>query len=622
MSIIKILSENLVNQIAAGEVIERPASVVKELVENSLDAGAKKVVVEIEEAGKKLIRIFDDGQGIAKDDLKLAIQRHATSKITQETDLWKINSLGFRGEALASICSVAKVKIASKYRDSEIGQEIRVEGGKVVSEEAVQMNVGTKIEIEDLFFNTPARKKYLKKDSTELRQITALFNHFALANPEISFVLKHNGKILHDLVEVFDLEARIQDIFGQNTAEAMLPIFYQGPEFKLSGFVGKPVISRSNSQHQYLFVNKRSIQHYLLSNRIKAAFHSMLMEHKKPFFILNIEIDPALIDVNVHPRKIEIRFEDEKSLISIVYHAVKNALDKAVLIPKGYTESQNYMRDSFPRNNSIKSVDLQKKMDFSMGKSGNLFGNSSAMFESKIPKIPENLQSFESFNERNQKGIIDSEVYHEGNEGEFANQDSRPQIQAIAQIARAYIVAQDQDGLVLVDQHAAHERVRFEELIDQFESQKKSVQRLLAPVEILLTHEEKTLLEENLEYFENLGFEISDFSEKSFAVYAVPSFFVKEDLEEVINGVLDDLKVGRLNDQSGEVSKLQGHREEILTYMSCRSAIKFGQELSLEEMQVLINQMDSLKRPYTCPHGRPTMISLNFQELEKMFGRK
>ncbi len=580
---IKVLAEDLDKQIAAGDVVERPASVVKELVENSIDAGADKITIEVKDAGKTLIRISDNGKGMSKEDLKLSIKLHATSKIFDEADLWNISSMGFRGEALASIASVSKITIRSKIEDSVAGNEISVEGGDIINETETGMSKGTQIEVNKLFYNTPARQNYLKKDSTELGHISSLLNTIALANPSIAIKLIHNDKTVFDLPKVTDLISRISDIFGKSTADAMIPIFYGGSEFKLDGFIGKPLLSRSTSQHQYIFVNGRPIQHFLLANRIKAAYHSMLMENKKPVFLLNINIDPALIDVNVHPRKLEIRFEDQQTIVRTIYSAVKTALEKTNLIPKGFTESKNYMSDSFPKFEKKKSSDP---------------------FSFDIPKPKHNVQDAIDFT----ANIMQRD--------HVKVEESRPAIKAITQVSNSYIVAEDESGLVLIDQHAAHERVRYEELMDQYENQEKSIQPLLVPQEMELTNDEISLINDNKETFEKLGFEIEEFGGKSFVIHSVPSCLAGEDLDTIIKGVLDDIK----NQKSP--SKMQGRIEEILTYMSCRSAIKFGQSLSLQEMQALIDQTQKLKRPFTCPHGRPTMISLSLSELEKMFGRK
>ncbi len=571
MSIIKILPESLINQIAAGEVVERPASVVKELVENSLDAGADEIIVEIKDAGKTFIKITDNGCGMSSDDLELALQRHATSKISDEADLWKIKTMGFRGEALASIASVSKLIIRSKRNEDLAGTELQTDGGDIRIRQDVGMKTGTQLEVYNLFFNTPARQKYLKQDSTELNHVTAILNTIALGNPNLAFKFVHNGRIVFDLPQATDLISRVADVFGKATADAMLSVFYGGTDFKIDGFVGKPLLSRSTGQYQYFFVNRRPIQHFLLANTIKTAFHSLLMENKKPVFILNITIDPSLIDVNVHPRKTEIRFEDQQTMIKVIYNCVKTALEKNTLIPKGYTEARRYMGDSFPKNQSLPT-----------GFSLTDFGREKF-----------DVQSALSF-----------------------TKELQPSMRSITQISNSYIVAENETGLILIDQHAAHERVRYEQLMDQFENQQKSVQPLLMPLQMELTKEEVDMIEQNKKIFDDLGFEIEPFGGNTFVVHAVPAFLSKEDLEQVVRGVLDDI----FNQKNS--SKIHGDVEKILTYMACRSAIKFGQKLNLPEMQELIMQMDKLKRPYTCPHGRPTMISLTLSELERMFGRK
>ncbi|MFA6305597.1 MAG: DNA mismatch repair endonuclease MutL [Candidatus Gracilibacteria bacterium] len=577
MSIIKLLPENLVNQIAAGEVVERPASVVKELTENSIDAGADRIVVDIKDAGITFIKVSDNGLGMSREDTGMCVARHATSKISSEADLWKINTMGFRGEALPSIASVSKMIIKSKRVEDISGTEISITGGNVASVTDIGIPVGTSVEVYDLFFNTPARQKFLKKESTELGHITTMFDNIALANPHIAFKLIHNEKVISDFPKSTDLISRIADIFGGNTADAMLPVFYGGSELSIDGFIGKPLLSRSTSQHQYFFVNGRYIQHYLFANTIKSAYHSMLMENKKPVFVINIKINPAMVDVNVHPRKTEVRFADQQALNSILYSAVKTVLEKSNLIPKAFVETQRYMSDSLP-----KEVSFGNKPRFSAQDSIN--------FSRDI--------------------LMDRE--HDST----AMIQKEPVLKSIVQISDSYIVAKNDEGLVLIDQHAAHERVRYEELMNQFSCSDKKIQPLLVPLQMECTSTEIAQIEENIDVFKNLGFEIENFGGNTFNIYSVPSFFSGEDIEQVMKGVLDDIE----NEKNP--SRFYGNVETVITYMACRSAIKFGQKLSIDEMQSLIVQIEKLKLPYTCPHGRPTMISLTLSELEKMFGRK
>lgn len=575
MSIIKILSENLINQIAAGEVIERPASVVKELVENSIDAGASEIVVEIKDAGKTLVKVSDNGCGMDRVDAEKSILRHATSKISEEKDLWSISTMGFRGEALASIASVSQMVLKTKRSGENVGTEIICDGGEIKTIQDCGMKDGTIVEVNNLFFNTPARSKYLKQDSTELTHIIALLNTIALANFGISFRLIHNGKLGFDLPKTTiplgggqaDLLRRISDIFGQATADAMVPIFYGGSDFKINGFIGKPVISRSDTRHQYIFVNKRPIQHHLIAYKIKEAMHSMLMEGKKPVFIINIEIDPSLVDVNVHPRKLEIRFEDESKILKTIYSAAKMAIESHDLTPKAFVEAKRYMSDRMPSYQENFTKDFAE------------------------PRMQRDV----SFPFENKK--------------QFS-------LKAVTQISNAYIVAENEAGLVLVDQHAAHERVRYFELMDQLNSQKKKTQPLLMPEDLPLAADEIETLKANIKIFEELGFEIEEGPGNTLVLYAVPAMLSSEEISDVINGVLDDINKEKLP------TNLKGRQEAVIHYMACRSAIKFGKKLSIDEMDALLNRMEEIDRPYTCPHGRPTMIKLTFDELNRMFGRK
>lgn len=590
MSIIKILPENLVNQIAAGEVIERPASAVKELIENSLDSGATEICVELKDGGKTFIKVSDDGCGILKEDLEIAVLRHATSKISTEADLWKIGTMGFRGEALSSIVGVSKFTIKSRKEGQESGYALEIEGGEKRILRETGMSVGTVVEVFDLFFNTPVRQKYLKSEATELSHITSVLNSIALAHPEVAFKLLNNGNIVSDFPKVTDLLSRISDIFGKNTAEMMLPVFYGGSAFQIDGYIAKPVLSRSSSQHQYFFVNGRAITDHLLASRVKAAYHSMLMEHKKPIFVINIKIDPALIDVNVHPRKLEIRFEDQQGMIKAVYGCVKTALEKQSLMPKAMSETQRYMNDG-----KIESG-----------------GESWKIPTFRSAGSPEDAMKFTK--EFSQESIFSQRESREITGGEFTKNDFA--IKPVMQIMNSYIVAESSGGITLIDQHAAHERVRYEELMAQFEKQKKEVQPLLVPFSVELSNGEEILLKDNMEIFENLGFEIEHFGGQSFVVQSVPSVLAGQDLSDVVKGVLDDLMEGKM------ATKMQGKMEEILTYMSCRSAIKFGQKLSIMEMESLILQLKKCMHPYTCPHGRPTMVKLTVDEMARMFGRK
>lgn len=568
MNIIKILPENLINQIAAGEVVERPASVVKELLENSIDAGASRITLEIIGAGDELIKITDNGSGMDKEDAQLSFERHATSKISNADDLFNISSLGFRGEAIASIASVSHMTMKTKKQEDPVGTLISCNGGVIEKNEEVSCNDGTQIEVRNLFYNTPARKKYLKTASTEYQNIIAIFQGIALMHPGVHFKLIHDDKVSFEYPVADTLIDRVRDCLGKNVSENLLPIFYEGSDIQFEGFIGKPELGRSGTKHQYLFVNERQITHHLFSYAIAEAYHSLLMDGKKPFYLINIKINPALIDVNVHPRKLEIRFQNQNEIFKILQAASKKTLEKNVLMPS----FSNFREHEAPTENQIKAA-----LEFTERISGGTGLNKYSYKQEE----PENLS-----------------------------------MKPLTQIAKSYILAENEEGLILIDQHAAHERVRYEELMDQLEKKSPEKQQLLLPLEIELSGLEVEMFENNKSIFEDLGFEIESFGGNTFIIQAVPSPIANQNVQNILQQVLSDLS----DDKSTRAVK--NPQEKILEYMACRSAIKFGKDLSYDEMIELIRQVDKLKRPYTCPHGRPSMVQLTYNELEKMFKRK
>ena len=565
MSIIKVLPENLVNQIAAGEVIERPASVVKELIENSIDAGASRVILEIDGAGDELIRITDNGCGMDAGDALLAFERHATSKIASKDDLFNISSMGFRGEAIASIASVSTMIMKTKRAEDEVGRLIKSVGGSIEKNEEVSCTDGTQIEVRNLFYNTPARKKYLKTPSTEYQQILAVFQKVALSNPGIHFKIIHNDKAGFEYPKCENLLDRVRDVLGKNVAENCLPIFYGHKEIQVEGYIGKPELGRSGSKHQYLFINGRPVIHHLFNYALAEAYHSLLMDGKKPFFVINVIISPELIDVNVHPRKLEIRFQNQNEIFRILQRAAKTTLEKNVLMP-----------------------DFRANRD---------------------EKAPTDNQVKAAFEFTHMPGRLNKYSYAQETENELS-------MVPLSQVAKSYILAENEEGLVLIDQHAAHERVRYEELMDQFEKKSPEKQQLLLPENIELSAMEAESFTANRETFEKLGFEIELFGGNTFIIHAVPSPIANQNIQGIVQQVISDLS------DEKKSRAVKNPQEKIIEYMACRSAIKFGKDLSIDEMAELIRQVDKLKRPYTCPHGRPSMVKITYHELEKMFGRK
>ncbi len=576
MAQIKQLSPDLINKIAAGEVIERPSSVVKELIENSIDAGSTSVTCEIVAGGLEAIIITDNGFGLREDDAKMAWERHATSKISSAEDLFRISSLGFRGEALASIASVAKCEMETKARDEVEGLFLKIDDGQIVENRAHGCPEGTKISVFNLFYNTPARRKYMKTQNTEHKYITELLQEFSLTNPQISFRLVSDGKIVLD-VAASTLEERIEALFGSEVAENLVPIYYCASSLQITGFVGKPIISKSNRKGQFISLNGRMIKNHLLAHAVKEGFHSMLMHGKHPWFFLKINLPESEVDVNVHPRKLEVRFLNQNEVYKTVLKSTKAALDKHMLMPKMTVD-----RDFVPQTTSATPI----QMDLREPRG--------------IKQHIENVNREESFKIA-QAGRIEEEV---------------PNLRAVAQIGNSYILAEDQEGLVIIDQHAAHERVMYEKLMAALREAQVVSQPVLAPQSVDFSASEADALRENVSALSEIGFGIEEFGGNTFIVTSVPADMAKKDPGELLRGMVDDI----MND--GRTHSLQDKREHLLHYAACRSAIKFGQKLSLVEMQALLDQLTKIDRCETCPHGRPSMIRMTYDDLEKGFKRK
>lgn len=565
MANITVLPNSLINQIAAGEVIERPASIVKELVENSLDAGAHEIVCEVVGGGLEAVIVTDNGCGMPPEDAEMAFSRHATSKIATEDDLTRIVTLGFRGEALASIASVSRIEMETKMRDEVAGIQLKIKDEKITRDSA-GCPEGTKISVFNLFYNTPARRKYMKAPNTEYKHILELMQNFALAHPEVAFKLINDGKVVIDSAPG-DLEDRIADILGSEVAENLVPVYFGGAGFKISGYIGKPAIARSNRKGQWIFLNGRGIQNHLIAHAVREAYHSLLMGGKFPWFLLNLEVNPEDVDVNVHPRKLEVRFLKQNEVYKSVLKSVKEALDKNLLMPKVSWDSEVERQ---PRGIKEKIEEENREEVFEIAKAG-----------------------------------VDDSLQFTGEE--FP-------IRPISQIANSYILAEDEEGLLIVDQHAAHERVMYDKLMN--EKKKVASQPMLAPLSVDLSAQEAEVLRGNLDFFSEIGFEIDEFGGNTFVIGAVPADVSAQDTSGLLRGVLDDL----LNEK--RTNDLEKRRERVIHYMACRSAVKFGQKLSFEEMKGLLRKLYKIERKETCPHGRPTMIRLTYDDLEKRFKRK
>ncbi len=621
MSQIKVLPDHLINQIAAGEVVERPASVIKELIENSLDAGATKIIIEANEGGDGFLRITDNGHGMEKDDAVLAFARHATSKISTPDDLFNINTFGFRGEAIASIASVSKINLQTKQKGFIEGTSVSSEGGKINMVKSIGAPEGTQIEVNELFYNTPARKKYLKNAATEYGHILSTVTCSAMAHPQVAIKLVHDGKLVFDLPPAEDHFLRIRSLLGRDMSDNLIPVFYGHSKIRLSGYIGKPSIARASRLNQYLFVNGREVRSHVLSYAVKQSYYSLLPKEKYPVFILFFNIDPLYVDVNVHPRKLEVRFSEEKEIFKIVFNACGKSLETHVLAPNIGMQSDSGERrqqglDSFKQNSSNSPVStanssapaymVQDAMNFTEQLAGGISTDTQRNTTAGEFSDSDNYQAQKS----------DDKEEHSTENVPFQPRATSEEIVTLAQMDNSYILCRQGNSLVIIDQHAAHERIRYTEICEDFEAKKKAIQPLLSPEQLEFSHMEATFVIANMRFINELGFGLEHFGGNTFSLHSVPSYLAKSDPKKVLAGLIDDL-----NNQAIK-GDFQNRKERALTYMACRSAVKFGDKLSTEEQTALVKRLRTIPQPYTCPHGRPTMIVMSFEELEKRFGRR
>ncbi|MCC7432872.1 DNA mismatch repair endonuclease MutL [Candidatus Peregrinibacteria bacterium] len=623
MNKIRLLPEQLINQIAAGEVVERPASVVKELVENSIDAGASKVIVEITDGGLGLIKITDNGCGMNRDDAMMALERHATSKIASIEDLQNILTMGFRGEAIASIASVSKFIMRSKVAEENAGIELVVEGGKMLRDSAIGMPVGTEIEVRELFFNTPARLKFMKTEQTEYQNVVDTVVALALAFPMVSFKLIGQEKVVFDLPSTEEELVRIRGLLGKGIADEMIEVFYGGMNLKMTGYIGKPSVSRASKSMQYLFVNGRPITSHVLAYAVKQAYHSLLPKERYPVFVVKFELEPSMVDVNTHPRKTEVKFRDEREIYRVLTNACQRALENNVLAPKvanGEAIGLNYYQEKKSTGIELPSFKNEVKMSATIVVGEKIIADNQVTSQDRQEFKKENVAEF----------IQQLPLQNKHNSAEAVDENKVKEIPIIplAQLNNAFILCQRAGDLIIIDQHAAHERIRYEKLMAEGENEEKATQQLLMPVNIDLAEQDRLVLESNREVLNDLGLNIEHFGGKTYSITAVPSYLTKSNLEKILLGLIDDLRSMAMSGaglvgMQGVKGDFFARKEKILTYLACRSAVKFGDPLTREEMQALIDQLAELPvGKATCPHGRPTMIVMEWGELWSRFGRK
>lgn len=612
MGVINRLSTEISNKIAAGEVVERPASVVKELVENAIDAGATSISVEIEKGGVSFLRVTDNGTGMAREDAVLCFSRHATSKIKTAEDLDAIYTLGFRGEALSSIGAVSQIELFTKRREDDRGTRVVFEGGELLSSEDAGAADGTSIIVKSLFYNTPARMKFLKKDVTEGGYVADIVLRFILAHPEISFRLIRDGKEIYSTSGDGILKNALYSVYGREYAKAVIDIDFEMNGVRVTGVAGKSEASRPNRSYQSFFVNGRYIKSPAVTRAVEEAYKNQIMIGKFPMAVIKIEINPSQIDINVHPTKMEVKFSDDGVIYRAVYHAVKNALYSTVSYPEFSAREGNGVYDAFG-----KAFELYKPVSKPFAREEVQAEDETKPTAKEYDKAVDKEETFIARDFSAKEAVKESyeHTFLEAAEAEPPRFDFLPEIRSyriIGQLFKTYILVEEGDKLLLIDQHAAHERLKYEELKEKLKERKTASQYLAIPIPVELTEEEREICREHREEFSALGFEVE--LGAAAEIKAVPS---AEGADELAQGFLELIEAFAENRQEIINSK----RERLLYTIACKAAIKANSYRSPEELATLVEAVFALENINTCPHGRPIVIKLSKKEIEKEFGR-
>ena len=625
---IELLSPRLANQIAAGEVVERPASVIKELLENSLDSGAKRIDVEVEQGGVKLLRVRDDGGGISADDLPLALARHATSKIRDLEDLERVMSLGFRGEALASISSVARLTLTSRTREADQAWQVETEGRDMAPRvQPAAHPVGTSVEVRDLFFNTPARRKFLKTEKTEFDHLQEVIRRLALARFDVGFHLRHNGKSVLSLHEAHDDTARarrVASICGPGFLEQALPIEVERNGLHLWGWVGLPTFSRSQADLQYFFVNGRAVRDKLVAHAVRQAYRDVLFNGRHPTFVLFLEVDPTGVDVNVHPTKHEVRFRDGRMVHDFLYGTLHRALadvrpedqlPEPAATPEVVRPTGLQAGEFGPQGEMRLAAHVleQPQSEPAVRAAGS--GAGAGYQYQYSPRPAQSLPAAEAQGVYREffaplPGAPSSTSALPVSQG-----DIPPLGYALAQLKGIYILAENAQGLVLVDMHAAHERIMYERLKVAMASEGLSGQPLLVPESIAVSQREADCAEEHAAWFQRLGFELQRLGPESLAIRQIPALLKQAEANRLVHDVLADLM------EYGTSDRIQAHLNELLGTMACHGAIRANRRLAVPEMNALLRDMENTERSGQCNHGRPTWTQMGLDDLDKLFLR-
>ncbi|MEE0451777.1 DNA mismatch repair endonuclease MutL [Peptacetobacter sp.] len=680
---INLLDEITINKIAAGEVVERPSSIVKELVENSIDAGADRIIIEVENGGKSLIKITDNGCGIPSSEVKKCFLRHATSKIDKIDDLFNLFTLGFRGEALASICAVSKLEMTTKFEDEAVGTKITLVGGNIEAKEVVGANTGTSIVIKDLFFNTPARKKFLKTDHAELMNITDIVNKLAIGYPNVKFRYLNAGKLMVNTPGDGKLVSAVRSIYSREVAENLIEINYDCSLFKIDGYIGNNNIYRSNRNLQHVYINGRFVKSKIIYDAIANAYKSIIPINKHAVCFINLHLDPQKVDVNIHPGKIEVKFEKENEIKLEIMEYIRAKLLKQSLIgkyetfdrvPKDRAVKQDFSGNAFKNQDfgntttnfsetntklddkNIKPIDLSDEVDVNSfiklddfeekkkkeikNKSNATKNSSFKNYDNKTNKRESYSSGFSSYNSDvdNYKNNYSSAVKIEDNDkisetesqmaftadGAILDSEKRDEIEkkeagfslkyykVVGVIFDTYIVLQKGESMYLMDQHAAHERVLFERYMNAFHKREVHMQMLLDPIVLELSSVDMLQVEKNLDIFRNFGFEVEIFGMNNILIRGVPNLFGTPQSEKFILELIDNID---------KISNNYDLKDDRFAIMACKSAIKANDRIQNIEIESLFRQLEKCENPYTCPHGRPTMVEISKVEIEKMFKR-
>ncbi len=620
---IHVLDQATVDKIAAGEVVERPASVVKELTENAIDAGADRITIEIKDGGISSIRITDNGRGIAADDIPLAFLRHATSKITTVQDLLSLNSLGFRGEALSSIAAVARVELITKRPEDLSASRYCIEGGRETLREEIGAPDGTTIIVRDLFFNTPARAKFLKSAVTEASHIGTYVEQLMLSNPSIAFQFLVNGQMKLSSPGNGNLKDAVYHVYGKEIVSELVEVRQESDGIQIHGFIAKPVVSRGNRNYENYYVNGRYVKSKVIYRGVEDGFSHRLMQHQYPFTCLFLDISGSTVDVNVHPSKMEVRFSDEKAVYDAVVRCVDSALSGLEMV---VSSSLNPVEKTPQQALKEETKHVKKLAPFEQNAVRQAVEHTKAEQDEQKTLSPKTVREQSGYQIHPETGEVtaapdagqasDKQPVYEQQSflPQFLSEEARPLRKVIGQVFRTYWIFEYEEQMYIMDQHAAHEKVLFERFMKQYHNRKLSSQRLSPAMVLSLDSRERSLLDQYGDAFEALGFDIEPFGGKEIAIHAVPYELGKIDSEELFLSMLADLEVSR------NLEDLDIYVHRVATE-ACKAAVKGGGRISVEEAQSLVDQLFECEDPYHCPHGRPTIISISKTDLEKRFKR-